>query len=85
MILASIGPIMVIWERGKAEIVGATDAEEARIRKALGRPARVQVAVAVEEGGIEERLVRMAPGTAAHARAVFRGMTGARILHDSED
>lgn len=85
MILAMIGDRTTIaWERGTLDVIEATETQEARIRRAFSKPARARRSVVVDGGGIEERLEKVAPGSADHARAVIYAMKDSRILLDNE-
>jgi hypothetical protein len=85
VILAMVGDrATIVWEGGQLDVLEASEREEARIRRAFEKPVRHQVSVEIPGGGIEERMERIAPGSADHARAVIRSFRGARVLLDNE-
>lgn len=72
MIVAEIGNVIVSWADGELLLARGSDVEQERIRAAFARPATLQRPVTVDGGGIEERLVKFAPGSYEHALGVLR-------------
>ena len=85
MILAELGVVTITVEKGVTLfLLGGSDREQARIRRAFSLPARTQRGVEIPGGGIEEQLVKVAPGEPGHAEAVLRKLR-ATILLDMGD
>lgn len=76
--------VTITWDAGRVDVLEASDTQEARIRRAFTKPARVRRSVTLDDGTVEERLERVAPGSADHARAVIYSMRGSRVLLDNE-
>lgn len=83
---------IVEWRGGTAVVDGETlsvipESTFERVSKLLKKPAPVVRSVEIpidEGGGIEERLVDVAPGEPGHAAAALRKLPGARVVVDME-
>jgi hypothetical protein len=81
--------IVVEWRDGKAVILDGgelstmPESTRDRVARVLKLPASVQRSFEIPDGGIEERLVKIAPGEPGHARAALLSLPDAALVVDT--
>lgn len=74
----------LVFESGRTTVVGTTHEIEARVQARFAKSALGRESTEIEFGGIGEDRPKLAPGSAAHARAVIFGLPEAHIVLDDE-